>query len=453
MPREAVLAIGWADGMFNAVDIMRAPTEMAPMLSETPSTILFVDDAFAPAVPQLQEAWPGLRTVNHMGEQETPPGMRGYEDLIDGNDPAPDARRGGDQPIGLLHTGGTTNAPKAVLHTCNSMMSLVLAFGGAVPGFVGPGTRQLQITPMSHMSGVGSILAQSQYGNTIVALPRFDEAVILETIEKHQITTVFIVPPMLQRVVDHPDAGRRDLSSVHTIMYGGSPITDAVLARSAEKFPNAGFTQLYGMTESMSCTFLNTLDHRPGDQRRSAGRSAIHAEVRVVDENDDGVATGSLGEILLRGPGLMQGYWGDSEGTAEALRGGWMHTGDVGRLDENGYLYVVDRLKDLIIVGGDNVHSAEVENALSAHPDVAAAAVIAVPAGEIGESVHAVVALKPGADPDDEQLQKHCASLLADHLVPQSWEYVDALPTSPTGKVLKRVLRAPHWGGRQLQIN
>lgn len=450
---EAVLAIGWADGVFNALDVMRAPTEMAPMLSETQTTILFVDDTFAPAVPQLQAAHPELHTIIHMGEQRTPPGMRDHEDLISGNDPAPDARRGGDQPIGLLHTGGTTDAPKAVLHTCNSMMSLVFAFGGAVPGFVGPGTRQLQVTPMSHMSGVGSILTQSQYGNTLVAVPGFDEATIIETIEKHQITTVFIVPPMLQRVVDHPDTERRDLSSVHTIMYGGSPITDALLARSADTFPNAGFTQLYGMTESMSCTFLNTLDHRPGEQRRSAGRSAVHAEVRVVDENDDPVATGSLGEILLRGPGLMQGYWGDPDATAAALRGGWMHTGDVGRLDENGYLYVVDRLKDLIIVGGDNVHSAEVENALAAHPDVAAAAVIAVPDGEIGERVHAVVVLKPEADADDEQLQKHCTTLLADHKVPRSWEYVDALPTSPTGKVLKRTLRERHWVGRQRQIN
>lgn len=449
---EAVLAIGWANGMFNVVDIVRAPAEMGPMLAKTETEILFIDDVFAPAVPQLKEAWPGLRTLIHMGEGETPADMISFEDLIAGSDPVPDARRGGDQPIGLLHTGGTTNAPKAVLHSVNSMMSIALAFGSGVNGFVRPGTRQLQITPTSHLSGVGSILTQSQYGNTIVPMPRFDPAAVLEQIEKNGITTTVIIPPMLQQVIDHPDAEWRDLSSMHTIMYGGSPITDAVLQRAREKLPNAGFAQMYGMSECMSCTFLMAEDHRPGKQLRSAGRAAIHTEARIVDKHDDEVPTGTLGEILLRGPGMMLGYWKEPEATEEACRGGWMHTGDVGRFDEDGYLFVVDRLKDIIIVGGDNVHSAEVENALSTHPDVAASAVIAVPDGEIGERVHAVVVLKPGTDADAEQLQKHCASLLADHQVPQSWEYLDALPTTPTGKVLKRQLREPHWADRQGQI-
>lgn len=449
---EAALAIGWADGMFNVVDIVRTPAEMGPMLAETETQILFVDDAFAPAVPQLQAAYPGLRCVIHMGEGETPPEMIGFEELVAGNEPAPDARRGGDKPIGLLHTGGTTNAPKAVIHTCNSMMSLVLAFGSAINGFVRPGTRQLQITPTSHLSGVGSILTQSQYGNTIVPLPRFDPAGVLEQIEVNGITTTVIIPPMLQQVVDHPDAEWRDLSSMQTIMYGGSPITDSVLERARDKLPNAEFVQMYGMTECMSCAFLMAEDHLPGPHIRSAGRTAVHAEARIVDERDIDVPTGGLGEILLRGPGMMLGYWNDPEATDEARRGGWMHTGDVGRFDENGFIYVVDRLKDMIIVGGDNVHSAVVENALSSHPDVAASAVIAVPDGEIGERVHAVVVLKPGAEADDEQLQKHCASLLADHEVPRSWEYIDALPTTPTGKVLKRDLRQAHWVDREGEV-
>lgn len=450
---EALLAIPWADGVFNVIDSMRAPFEIAPMLSESETTILFVDDAFAPLVPQLRGAWPQLRTVIHLGEDPPPVEMTGYEELIACSAPVEDARRGGDALAGLLHTGGTTALPKAVMQSNHSLLSLVMALGATVPGFVQPGTRWLQVTPMSHISGVGASLMQSQFGCTLVPLPSFDPAAVLEAVEAHRITTMFIVPPMLQQVVDHPDAERRDLSSVRSIAYGASPITEPVLERAVARFPQAGFAQLYGMTEAMSCTVMTPDDHRPGPQRRSAGRAAIGTDARVVDAEDSDVPTGTLGEILLRGPGLMRGYWNDPDATAQALRGGWMHTGDVGHLDEAGYLYVVDRLKDVVIVGGDNVHSAEVENALSSHPDVASCAVIGVPDGETGERVHAVVVLRPGAVLDSEQLRKHCASLVAGYKVPQGWELVDALPTSPTGKVLKRELRRPYWGERERQVN
>jgi acyl-CoA synthetase (AMP-forming)/AMP-acid ligase II len=218
-------------------------------------------------------------------------------------------------------------------------------------------------------------------------------------------------------------------------------------------FPQAEFVQVYGMTECMSCTILAGEDHRQGARRRSAGRAAALTEVRVVDSDDQDVPPGTDGEILLRGASQMLCYWNDPAATAKTLRGGWTHTGDIGYLDEAGYVYVVDRLKDMIIVDGDNVHSPEVENALSSHPDVAACAVIGVPDGETGERVHAVVVLQPGATPDPDQLRKHCASRVADFKVPSGWEFVDVLPTSPTGKVLKRELRTPHWAGRQREVN
>ena len=450
---EALLAISWADGIFNVIDSMRAPFEVGPMLAESETTILFVDDAFAPVIPELREAWPRLRTVIHMGEQPPAVEMTDYEELIACSAPVEDARRGGDALAGLLHTGGTTALPKAVMHTNDSLLTLVMVLGATFPTAVQPGTRWLQVTPMSHISGVGASVMLSQFGLTFVPLPRFDAAAVLEAIEKHRITSMFVVPPMLQQVVDHPDARRRDLSSLRTIGYGASPITESVLDRTREVFPQAGFAQVYGMTEAMTCTLLTPEDHRPGAQRRSAGRAAIHTEVRVVDADDTDVDTGITGEILLRGPGLMRGYWNDPDATREMLRGGWAHTGDVGYLDSSGYLYVVDRLKDMVIVGGDNVHSAEVENALSSHPDVAACAVIGVPDGETGERVHAVVVPRPGADPDTEQLRKHCASLVAGFKVPQGWECVEALPTSPNGKVLKRVLRERFWDAGQRQVN
>jgi acyl-CoA synthetase (AMP-forming)/AMP-acid ligase II len=450
---EVLLAIPWADGVFNAIDVMRGPFEIAPMLSDSQTSILFVDDTFASAIPALREAWPGLKTVIHMGDEPTPVDMIGYEDLIAASAPVPDARRGGDALAGLLHTGGTTGSPKAVMQSHHSLLTLALTLGATIPRFVQPGTRLLQVTPMSHASGIGSSLTQSQFGGTFVLLPRFDPGAVLEAVDEHQITVLFVVPSMMQRVVDHPDVARRDLSSVQLVLYGASPMAESVLERAMATFPQAEFVQMYGMTECTSCTILTGEDHRPGAQLRSAGRAAVLTEVRVVDSDDQDVPPGTDGEILLRGAGLMLGYWNDPAATAKTLRGGWTHTGNIGYLDEAGYVYVVDRLKDMIIVDGDNVHSPEVENALSSHPDVAACAVIGVPDGETGERVHAVVVLQPGATPDPDQLRKHCASRVADFKVPGGWEFVDVLPTSPTGKVLKRELRKPHWDGRQREVN
>lgn len=446
---EALLATGWADAMFNVLDTMRPAADLAQMLSEADTAVLFVDDTFATIVSDLRARWPGLTTVIHLGERPTPDDMINYEDLVSGSTPAPDSRRGGDRLAGLVHTSGTTDAPKAVAHTGDSLLSLVVALGATIPGYVAPGTRLLLATSMAHTSGVASVLAQSHFGGTLVALPRFDPYAVLETVEAQGITAMFVVPRLLERLVDHPDVVRRDLSSMHTIMYGAAPMTDSLLKRTSIVFPNARFGQIYGTTESLSCTFLTAEDHRPGPQRRSAGRAAVHAEARVVDDDDNDVPIGEVGEILLRGSGLMHGYWNDPGATADVLRGDWMHTGDVGRLDDNGYLYVVDRLQDVIIAGGTAVHSATVEKVLASHPDVAACAVIAVPAGEFGEQVHALVVLHPGASPDDDQLTRHCAARLACHQLPKSWEYVDSLPQTPMGEVHKQALRDQYWQGRE----
>ncbi|TQL68792.1 acyl-CoA synthetase (AMP-forming)/AMP-acid ligase II [Nocardioides albertanoniae] len=450
---EVLLAIAWADGIFNVLDTMRSPAEMAPMLAESETRVLFVDDTFAAAAPMIREAYPGLRTVVHMGEGPTPFDMPGFEDLIAASAPVADARRGGDATAGLVHTGGTTGLPKTVMHSHRSMINIVLGLGASIPDFVSPGTRLLQLTPMSHISGVGSSLAMSQFGRTFVPMPRFEPAAVLEHVDRHRITAMFIVPTMLQLVIDHPEAASHDLSSLRQVFYGASPMTESVLERSMAALPGVAFAQLYAMSEAMSPTILTGDDHRPGPQRASAGRASVISEVRVVDAEDDDVAPGVEGEILLRGAGDMQGYWDDPVATDHIRRGGWTHTGDVGRLDEDGYLYVVDRLKDMIIVDGDNVHSAEVENALSSHPDVATCAVIGMPDGETGEKVHAVVVLHPGAEPDEERLRKHCASLVSGFKVPAGWEFVEALPTTPTGKVLKRSLRESHWRDRERQIN
>jgi acyl-CoA synthetase (AMP-forming)/AMP-acid ligase II len=266
----------------------------------------------------------------------------------------------------------------------------------------------------------------------------------MDAIARHRVTDMLLVPTMIQLLVDHPEARDHDLTSLRSVVYGASPISPAVLERAMKTVPGAEFTQAYGMTElSPVATILTPADHEAG-HLRSAGRAAPHAEVRVVDPAGAPVPAGTVGEVAVRGGHVMQGYWNKPEETAAALRDGWMHTGDGGYLDDQGYLYVVDRIKDMIITGGENVYSTEVENALAAHPAVAQCAVIGVPDDHWGERVHAVIVPHPGASVTLEELRAHAKTLIAGYKAPRSLEIAQALPLSGTGKVLKRELRQQH---------
>jgi acyl-CoA synthetase (AMP-forming)/AMP-acid ligase II len=278
-------------------------------------------------------------------------------------------------------------------------------------------------------------------GGSHVILPGFDPGTVLATIASQRVTDVLLVPTMIQILVDHPQVTEYDLTSLTSVVYGASPITQAVLERAMKAFPSAGFTQAYGMTElSPVATILTRADHEQG-HLRSAGRAAPHAEVRVVDPDGAAVPNGTVGEIIVRGGHVMLGYWNKPTETQAALRDGWMHTGDGGYLDDQGYLYVVDRIKDMIITGGENVYSAEVENAVARHRAVAQCAVIGLPDPDWGERVHAVVVLHPGATLPLAELREHTKTLIAGYKAPRSMEIAEALPISGTGKVLKRELR------------
>jgi len=280
---------------------------------------------------------------------------------------------------------------------------------------------------------------------THIVVPMFTAGGVIEAIENHRITDAMLVPTMIQMLIDSPEAEGADLGSFRRIVYGASPITEDVLERARRKLPAAGFSQAYGMTElSPIATVLLPDDHDEPTLLRSAGRAGIGVEVRIVDASDDELPRGQIGEIIVRGDNVMRGYWNKPSETAEALRNGRMHTGDLGYMDERGYVYVVDRLKDMIITGGENVYSAEVENALARHPAVAACAVIGVEDPRWGERVHAVVVLQPGADAGSEELQAFCRTLIANYKLPRSIDFVDELPLSGAGKILKRELRQQH---------
>jgi acyl-CoA synthetase (AMP-forming)/AMP-acid ligase II len=421
---ELLLAVPWANGVLHPLNIRWSAAEIAHALDEAGTDIVFVDEGFVAAA----------RTVVRMGDE--------YEALIAGARPVEDARRGGDALAALFHTGGTTGSPKGVMLSHAGLLTGALAIRATVPWVAAPGGRTLLVAPLGHLGGLIGWLIQSVCGGAHVILPAFEPAAVLDAIERHRVTHAFLVPTTLQRVLDEHETGARDVSSLRTVTYGAAPITEALLDRAMTAFPDASFMQVYAMTElAATGTFLTPDDHREGTRLRSAGRPTLGLDVRVVDEAEAEVPRGTIGEIVCRTGSVMLGYWQRPRETAEALRGGWLHTGDAGYMDDEGYLFVVDRLKDMIVSGGENVYSAEVENALGSHAAVAACAVIGVPDAEWGERVHAVVVPQPGRTADAGELEAHCRRLIAAYKIPRSWEFTDALPVSPAGKVRKRELR------------
>ncbi|HTK68146.1 MAG TPA: long-chain fatty acid--CoA ligase [Pseudonocardia sp.] len=446
---EVLLAVPWADAVLVPVNTRWSVPEIAFSLRDCDAAVLVVDDAFAAIVPALREQTPDLRVVLHSGEPaQRPDGAVDVEGVIAGHQPVEDARRGGDALAGIFYTGGTTGHPKGVMLSHDNVMSNIL--GAAAAGVMwDPGSRLLHVAPMFHLAALTGWAIGVTVGGTHVFLPGFTPGGVAAAIERHHVEGMLLVPTMIQMLVDSPDAAGADLSSLRRLLYGASPISDAVLARAAERLPGVGFTQAYGMSElSPIATLLSPTDHLDPVRRRSGGRAAPHCEVRIVDEQDRELPRGGVGQIVARGDNVMLGYWNRPEETAEALRGGWMHTGDGGYMDDHGYVYVVDRIKDMIVTGGENVYSVEVENALATHPAVASCAVIGVPDAGWGERVHAVVVLAGDVPaPDAEELREHVKNRIAGYKAPRTVEFVDALPLSGAGKVLKRELRKEHWSG------
>jgi acyl-CoA synthetase (AMP-forming)/AMP-acid ligase II len=441
---ELLFAVPWAGAMVNPVNVRWSIAEVAYSLRDCGTDVLFVDDTFAPIVDDLKSRAPNLRAVVFCGEGPTPDGLLDYEALVAGSEPAEDARRGDDDLFGVFYTGGTTGDPKGVM--LSHKACLTSAMGSLVTtDLLGRGGVLLHAAPMFHLADIAAWNLGNLTGSTHVIVPSFTPAGVIEAIVEHQVTDALLVPTMIQMLVDAPQAAAADLSSVRHVLYGASAISDTVLAKARATFPNAAFTQAYGMTEvAPVATLLTAADHDQPALARSCGRPAAHSEVRIVDPDDNELPRGEVGEIAVRGNHVMTGYWNKPKESESTLRGGWMHTGDAGYMDDRGYLFVVDRIKDMIITGGENVYSVEVENAIAKHPAVAQVAVVALPDERWGERVHAVVVPRPDATVTLEEIQGFCRELIASYKLPRSLEVVDALPMSGAGKILKRELRKQH---------
>ncbi len=453
---EYQMAVPWGGGVMNPCNIRWSAAEILYALDDSGSTILLVDDNFLPMVAQLRREARALREVVHCGDGDTPAGMHSYEALIAATAPVPDAGRRGDDLAGIFYTGGTTGFPKGVMLSHTNMVSSSLALHAE--GMARPGGTYLHAAPMFHLADMAMSMMHCIEGNSHSFIPAFHPEAVLDTIARDRVSCVLLVPTMIQMLVDHPAMRQpRDLGALKTIIYGASPISEAVLDRAMAALPGVDFVQAYGMTElsplaTVNPAWTHTAEGRRTGKHRAAGRAGYCVELRIVDADGREVPRGTVGEVVVRGPNVMQGYWNQPALTAAAVRDGWMHTGDGAWMDEDGFIYIADRMKDMIITGGENVYSGEVENAVAQHPAVAACAVIGIPDDQWGEAVHAVVVCKPGQAVSAADLIAHCKSLIAGYKCPRSLAFAEALPLSGAGKVLKTKLREPFWQGRARNV-
>ncbi|MGI5159137.1 class I adenylate-forming enzyme family protein [Microbispora sp. CA-102843] len=377
--------------------------------------------------------------VSHVLGLGSPVAVPSYDSALRAAVPAPDADPDDPElPATILYTSGTTGSPKGAVVDRLGFTARVMTNAAELE--VQSGDVHQASLPMFHIAAFLSY-AHTVVGGTVVMLPEFSPELALRTMERERVTTTVLVPTIIAMLLESPVVDEVDLSALRLIIYGGSSIQPGPLRRAIERF-GCGFHQQYGMTETGGQTILRPADHDPADTERlaSAGAEAIGLEVLVVDDADKPVPQGEIGEIVCRGPSVMLGYWNRPEATAETLRGGWMHTGDMGYRDGRGYLHITDRRHDMIITGGENVYPREVEAVLAEHPDIVEAAVVGTPDPKWGQLVTAV--LVGEKVPADAELSAWAKERLAAYKVPRRWVRTEELPRNVTGKVLKHRLRA-----------
>ncbi len=452
---ELYLATAWAGAVIVPLNIRWSPLENEEALRDCRAKALVVDTAFAATAAALANALPDL-TLVFADDTDPPAGMQDYEALIARAAPVQDAMRKGSDLAGIFYTGGTTGRSKGVMLSHQNLMAN--AFNALGEGMFPASSIYLHAAPMFHLANGAAMYSLMLSGGSNVIIQSFTPEGLMATIQNERVTDTLLVPTMIQMLVDHPALPSYDLSSLRDIAYGASPISEALLDRTTAMLPKVRLTQAYGMTElSPIATLLHWNEHigegRAKGRHRGAGRATLGCEVRIVDADDKPVATGTVGEIVVRGDVVMMGYWERPEETAKAVVDGWMHTGDGGYMDKDGFIYVVDRVKDMIISGGENVYSVEVENAIAKHPSVAQCAVIGIPSTQWGEQVHAVVVTKSGATLAEDELIAFCKTLIAGYKCPRSADISETpLPLSGAGKILKRELRRPFWEKQNRQI-
>jgi long-chain acyl-CoA synthetase len=454
---ESIFAIASCGAVVVPLNTRLAPPEIQFMLEDGGVRAVFADDDFIALTQSLQQELESLEHAIYMADAVERTNTLTYESLIQESEPIPAVPVDGHEMFGLFYTGGTTGRSKGVMLSNDNFMINALQTVAAYN--MEEGKTYLHAAPMFHIADFIGMLMHLVRGGPHVFVPGFEPLTVMKVIEAEKVSWSLLIPAMIGMLVNHPDIGDYDLSCLEYVTYGGSPISEGVLAQTMKVLPHISLIQAYGQTEtSPILTILGPEWHHKQDGHTSkissAGRPVAGVELCIMNEDGQQLEIGETGEICARGPNIMLGYWQLPELSAETLRDGWLHTGDGGYLDEDGFLFVVDRVKDMIVSGGENVYSSEVESAISQFDGVVACAVIGIPHEQWGEQVHAEICMREGVEACKEDIVDHCRLLIAGFKCPKSIVFrTEPLPLSGAGKVLKRELRAPFWQGQERSVS
>jgi fatty-acyl-CoA synthase len=461
---EAYYGVPQIGAILLAMNIRLSPEELTYILNDAAPRVLCFDPEFIPLVEALRlrapsvEHYLSLRDVKPLWALE-----KSYDELLAASEPADiDFREIDENAVAeLFYTSGTTAYPKGVMLTHRNLY--MHAFYTALGMRGSDRDVHIYTVPLFHVNSWGAPHIFTLLGGRHVMLRKFDPQTVLELVQREGVTRLQMVPAMIIALLNHPDFPRYDLSSVGEIMIGGAPANTALMQEVERKIPSCTVMGGYGLTEtSPVITIAHIKEHLADDpeeeklrRKATAGYALAGSEIRVVDLDGRDVAPDrrQVGEVVVRGDVVMEGYWRQPEATAAAIRDGWFHTGDLAVLDEEGYILIVDRAKDMILTGGENVASAEIERVLYLHSAVLECAVIAIPDQQWGEVAKAVITLRAGRQASEAEILDHCRKHLAGFKIPKSIEFADALPKGGTGKILKKVLREKYWVGQERRVH
>jgi acyl-CoA synthetase (AMP-forming)/AMP-acid ligase II len=452
----AAMKFGFISSPFNP---RLQDNELDYLINYSECNTLFVGPELVELVNRLRPRIPKVKNFISFGTADVP-GMVLHRTLLETFlKDEPDVEAEEDDPVFIFYTSGTTGVPRGAIYTFERSMDDTRRFPVAMS--LEQGDKHIQIMPLFHVGGTKNFWGYFFVGGSNVIMPQisFDPAATLQAIQDERATDIHIVPTHLAAFLAMPDVDKYDLSSLKRMFYAASPMPVELLKRGMEKWGPI-FMQFYGSSESgPNVTVLSKKQHdvvnKPPEEHKilaSCGFPHIGVHVRIVDEHDEDVEPGVVGEIIVKSKAIPKEWWHKPEETAETFVDGWVHMGDMGRYDEKGYIYIVDRKKDMIVSGGENVYPREVEEVLYQHPAVQEAAIIGIPDPYWVESVHAVVVLRQGADVSAEELISFCKERLARYKAPKSVEFAGTLPKTPSGKILKRELREKYWQGKERKI-
>jgi len=449
---ELMFGVVKASAVMVSVNWRLAPPEVLHIINDAEAEILFVGEEYFPVIEKIRGELTTVRKIVTMGGRHVAwEPITAFRDRQPARDPLLPVSPS-DTAV-QFYTSGTTGLPKGAELT-NANFAFMMPVWTET-WLLGRGVPTLVCLPMFHIGGAGWGIAGLFAGATCHVVREFVPAQILEIIQRERLQVLLLVPAMILFLVQAPQIRETDLSSLRLIVYGAAPIPAELLKQAMAIFP-CGFQQVYGLTETTGAiTLLPPQDHDPADARKllSCGYAQKGTRLRIVGDNGKDLPPGEVGEIAVSSPQVMGGYWRLPEATARAVQGEWFFTGDAGYLDAKGYLYIYDRVKDMIVSGGENIYPAEVESALFGHPAVADVAVIGVPDERWGEAVKAMVVKKAGAEVTPGELIGWARERIAGYKCPKSVDFIEALPRNPTGKILKRELRKAYWGNRERQVN